>query len=248
MTNITLSIIISLVVATIAGLAAILRRQIIRVWHNWRAVDVLVEPVIGDEWMVAFAGDIPNANQIEGIQQSGSEIYNWLSMHGGVDFRETRLRLTVRGISNDTVVIRKIRVEAKHYEPFSGTNVNYPTAGANATKLLVFDLDEQEPDAWEWFEDGGRELVGKKPFFELNNVTLARGEVYEFVIVGTTNKYLVQWNLCLDLLVGKHKKTVTINDSGKPFKTSGIPSSGFVTTLDWAWYEGFRFIPSSSSD
>ena len=91
--------------------------------------------------------------------------------------------------------------------------------------------------------------MGKSPFFEINNVTLARGEVHEFVIVGFVKKYLAQWQLYLDIEIGRYHKSISLSDSDKPFETSGLPDSGFGKTLDWAWYDaaGPRFIPSLPS-
>lgn len=237
-------IVAGLIVAAVVGVVALLRRQIPRLWRKKRPVEVSVEPVIGDYWAVAFAGEMPEASEIEGIERNGRKLYDWLCAHGAVDFSETRLRITVRGLSDDTVVIRNIRAEVHHNPPFSGTYVRCPTAGANSATLLVFDLDEEAPAGWEWQERGGRERVGEMPFFELKNVTLARGEVHEFIIIGHTSKYLARWRLYLDLEIGKHRKSIPLFDSDKAFETSGLPESVFGTTLEWAWYDGARFLPT----
>jgi len=239
---------IGLVVAAVVGGVALLRRQILRLWSKRYMVEVSIEPIVGDYWSVAFAGDMAEASEIEGIEHNGSVVYDWLRAHGAVDFRGTRLRLTIRGVSDETVVVRNIRALVKHSPPFSGTRVICQSAGAYSATLLAFDLDEQTPAGWEWREEGSLKRVGKSPFFELNNVTFARGEVHEFVIIGYAEKYLARWQLYLDLEIGKYRKSIQLSDSDKPFETSGVPSLTFGTTLDWAWYAGARFLPPPEFD
>jgi hypothetical protein len=238
---------IGLIVAVVGAVGALLYSQVLGLWRKWRAIEVSVEPIVGDYWSLVFAGDMPEASEIEGVVHNAREVFDWLRAHGAVDFRATRLRLTVRGVSDETVVIRNIRAIVKHSPPFSGTRVICQSAGANSATLLGFDLDEQTPAGWEWREEGGCERVGNSPFFELNNVTLTRGEVHEFIIFGYTKKYLARWQLYIDLEIGKHRKSISLSDSEKPFETSGVPDPGFGKTLDWAWYDGARFLPSPPS-
>jgi hypothetical protein len=244
-----LEIITGLVIAALVGAFVLVRRRASRAVGERHPVGVSVERVVGDEWSLAFAGDLPSvALEIEGGEHSGGEVYAWLTSHGAVDVGETRLRLTVRGLVDETVVVRNIRAVTERTPPFSGTLVHCPTAGANAATLLVFDLDEETPKAWQWREDGGRQRIGNRPFFEHNNVTLARGEVHDFAIVGSAREFLVHWRLELDLEVGRHREVVTIDDAGVPFATSSTPDAGFSVSLDWAWYDGRRFLPPPSYD
>jgi len=46
---------IGLVVAAIVGVVALLRRQILRLWRKRHAVEVSVEPIVGEYWSVAFS-------------------------------------------------------------------------------------------------------------------------------------------------------------------------------------------------
>lgn len=244
-----LEIITGVVIAALVGAFVVVRRRASRAVGEHHPVGISAERIVGDEWTLAFAGDLPSvAPEIEGGEHTGGEVYAWLTSHGAVDVGETRLRVTVRGLAEETVVVRNIRAVTERTPPFSGTLVHCPTAGANAATLLVFDLDEETPRAWEWREDGGRTRVGSTPFFEHNNVTLARGEVHDFVIVGCANEFLVRWRLELDLEVGRHREVVTVDDAGVAFATSGTPDAGFSTSLDWAWYDGRRFLPPPSYD
>jgi hypothetical protein len=169
-----LEIITGVVIAALVGAFVLIRRRASRAVAQRHPVGISVERIVGDEWSLAFAGDLPSvALEIEGGEHTGGEVYAWLTSHGAVDVGETRLRLTVRGLAEETVVVRNIRAVTERTAPYSGTLVHCPTSGANAATLLVFDLDEETPKAWQWREDGGRERVGSRPFFEHNNVTLA---------------------------------------------------------------------------
>ena len=245
----TREILVGLAIAALVGAFMIAWRRTSRATSERHPVGVSVERVVGDEWRLAFAGDLPSvALKIEGGEHTSSEVYAWLTSHGAIDVGETRLRLTVRGLAEETVLVRNIRAVTERTAPYSGTLVHCPTAGANAATLLVFDLDEETPKAWQWREDGGRERVGSSPFFEHNNVTLARGEVHDFMIVGSAKGYLLRWRLELDLEIGRHREVVTVDDAGVPFATSGTLGGGYSTTLDWAWYDGRRFLPPPSYD
>ncbi len=247
MSDIAVQVGVGLAVAAILGAFAFSRRRTARLWR--RAVQVEVQPIVGDEWSLAFPGELPEAaREIEGGEHGGREVYDWLRLFGAIDVRETRLRISVRGQSEDVVVIRNIRAEVEHRQPYFGTYVHSRTAGANVATLLLFDLDEETPTAWEWREDGARARVGSRPFFELNNVTLSRGEVHDFVIVGSANRYLCRWRLYLDFETGERRKTVLVGDPDTPFMTSGVPAEGFATRLDWAWYDGRQFLPPRSTD
>ena len=204
------------------------------------AVDVSIARAVKWEWSIAFAGDIPpEAREIEGKEISARKVYDLLVAHGGVDIGATRLRLTVRGLCDETVIIRNIRVIAKKSMPLSGTLICCPNAGANESTVLAFNLEEPMPIAREFREDDESEKT--EAFFDRNNVTLIQNEVHDFIIVGKTTKSLVNWRLYLDLEVGHNSQTIEIDDDGKPFKTTAYPTGGFANALEWAWYEDRRF-------
>lgn len=213
-----------------------------------RPLAVSVEPVVGDEWSVVFSGQLPSdALALEGTSES-RKVYERLRELGAADYRETRLRLTVRGAADTTVVVRGIRPLVQQSLPLGGTLVHCPTAGANAATLLVFDLDDPDAVAWEFTEDGLRERVGSRPFFDNHNVTLAPGEVHDFVIVGKAASAYVEWSLEVNLEIEGKPQCWEITYNDRTFKTSGDPAGGFLESLEWAWYEGGRFVASDPND
>ena len=212
-------------------------------------IDVTAERIDTDDgWMVAFEGELPEAaHAIEGDgPPSMVEAYETLCAAGAVDCRETVLRVTVRGLSDETVVVRDIKAETESRDAHAGTFVRCMGAGANDATVLVLDLEADTPRAVEGAQgaDGRWAPTSDTAFFDRNNVTLARGEVHDFVVVGLAATSLVEWRIVIDLDVGSDHRSVTVDDSGAAFVTSGEPAAGFTTSLDWAWgAEGMPFVP-----
>jgi hypothetical protein len=212
-------------------------------------IDVTAERIDTDDgWMVAFEGELPEeAHAIEGDgPPSMTDAYATLRAAGAVDCRETVLRVTVRGLSDETVVVRDIKAETERRDAYAGTFVRCMGAGANDATVVVLDLEAETPRAVEGAQgaDGRWAPTSDTPFFDRNNVTLARGEVHDFVVVGLAATSLVEWRIVIDLDVGNDHRSVTVDDSGAAFVTSGEPAAGFTTSLDWAWgVEGMPFVP-----
>ena len=121
-------------------------------------------------------------------------------------------------------------------------------AGENPATVLLLDLDKPEPSAWEWSLDDNRR-VGTQPFFEAKNVSLAKGEVHDFIIVARSARQTVRWRVVLKVEVGGTSKQYILSDKdGAPFVTSGRPSGGYTTQLHWAWDKGGGFTPFTQSE
>ncbi len=245
MSQAAVEILIGVAVVVIAAIGGLLWRRTRRAHEERHSLQWSVERVVRDGWALAFSGELPrDASEIEGSYIAACDVCDWLVARGAVDVGESRLRLRVRGLAGETVVIRNMRVVVERRTPYSGTLVLCPTAGANSATLLVFDLDEADPQAWEWNEDGGRTRVGAKPFFDTHNITLAREEVHDFIIIGRAEAFLAMWRIELDLETGSHRETVIVDEAGVPFITSGRPTAGYASSLDWAWYDGWRILPT----
>ena len=204
------------------------------------AVAFSVARMVKWEWSVAFVGEIPpQAREIEGKETKSRKVYDCLIELGAVDVFSSRLRLSVRGLSDETVIIRNIRVDVEQSEAISGTRISSPNAGVNEATMLLFDLEDKSPVAKEWQENEDEEKT--QPFFDSKTVTLARNEVHDFIIIGSAKRSLVLWRLYLDLEVGGRPQTIEIDENGKPFKTTGYPGGGFGWDLEWAWHDDQRF-------
>jgi len=209
-----------------------------------RAVKFSVVPNVNNQWSIAFSGGLtPEIRSIEGGQHNPQTVYDHLVKNDGVDISETCLRLTIESLVDQVVTIRDIRVEKSFSPPLAGTRIDCPPAGANSSTILVFNLEQTFPVAIEWQEDGSRQEISSIPFFKRSNVTLKKGEMYDFIIIGQAKDYLVEWIMYLDVEVGKYHQSLKIDDLGKAFKTTGIPKSGFAERVHWAWYENRQFQP-----
>lgn len=236
-----------LVVAIAAGAYALLRR---RAQSRWRPVRVTTERVIPESWGMVLASGLPaDAGTLTSNDQALPPAVNeWLRERGGVDYRETTLRVLVEGLSEETVVIRDITAAVKRSLPIESLLVSSPTAGANSATLLMLELDNDPVRAWEWQDQGGpRVKVGTSPYFAAHHVSLAKNEVHEFLVVARTDRYHCAWSLALDLQVGARRKMITIGDNNGPFEVSGDPPTDFSERMHWAWYEGGGFRPEPRS-
>lgn len=248
MREIITGVIASIIAAAILGFIALFWRRVVTAT---KPVSTDITPIVPDEWFVVFPGSLPQeAYDIEGRDYQFDEVYRLLRGFGAVDAGETSLRLTIRGLSDQTIVIRNIQAKVEHRSPYGGTCIHCPTAGSNEGTLLVFNLDDELSEAWEWREgDSGREIVSKVPFFRHNNITLTKGEVHDFILVGIANRYLCQWVIHLNIEIGNIARTIILgDDADNQLITSGEPQSGFKERLDWAWYDGKRFIQPPSSN
>lgn len=249
MDDLSTQVVAGLVVAATAAAGSLAWTSARREKSRRRPVHVSVAPIVGDSWSLALAGELPpGAGELENSNVQGRVVYDWLVERGAADHLETRFRLTVRSVAHATVVVREIRANVDSLESLDGTLVYSPTAGANSATLLVFDLDASTSEAWEYLEDGGRDRVGTAPYFHLHNVTLAPGEIHDFIIVGRATASMASWTLVVDLEIdGVAQEWEVVGPRG-PFKTSGEPAAGFASTLDWAWWEGGRFQPTQIWD
>jgi hypothetical protein len=236
-----------LVVAVSGGTYALLRR---RAQNRWRPVRITTDRVIPEPWGIVLASGLPaDASTLTSNDQALPPAVNdWLRERGGVDYRESTLRVLVEGLSEETVVIRDITAAVERSLPIDSMLVSSPTAGANPATLLVLELDDDPVRAWEWQDQGGpRVKVGTSPYFAGHNVSLAKNEVHEFLVVASTDRYHCSWSLVLDVQVGARRKTLTIEDKDGPFETSGDPPGDFSERMHWAWYDGGGFKPEPRS-
>ncbi|MGH7488526.1 MAG: hypothetical protein ACREMY_23450 [bacterium] len=140
--------------------------------------------------------------------------------------------------------IRNISVDVRRTVPIGGTRVHHPTGGANSALLLRFDLDEDNPKAWQWTQDGGMERTGTEPYFDQGNITITKDEIQPVVVVVHTQASHCRWRLMVEGRVGTRtfSRVIAPPEDGW-FETSGDPDDGFKTVLLWAWFDGHRLVP-----
>lgn len=232
--------VIGLITTAVGGAVAFLRH-----WHRRRTaigqpVRATVEQVIRAPWGVAFPGDLPDPSEFEARYDVGEhDTYDWLRRVGGIDHGETTLRLLLVGNGTAPVLIRDIRVSSTRLEPYSETLVEYATAGALSSTILLFDLDVDDPDPWEGVrsEFEAPKKVDETPYFDRVSIELAPGEHHDLLVVGQANRFRVEWWLELHVLVDGKESVVRLDDNGTPFLTNGVARDRYTRILEWMWYQ-----------
>ncbi|MBW3590069.1 MAG: hypothetical protein KY429_11695 [Actinobacteria bacterium] len=182
-------VIVGLVTAGALGLARLARSIISRARSRKTPLRVIADIAESESWTLVLPGALPGTDHPQ--DSATSDVYRWLRSRGAVSYLETRVRLRIEGVSPETVTVTNMAVEMDRRSPLSGVRVHCPTAGALASTLLIFYLDEEHPIAWEWVEDMGRELVGETPHFNRHSYAITHGEVLDLQIVGRArNAYL----------------------------------------------------------
>ncbi|HEX3900275.1 MAG TPA: hypothetical protein VHW74_13995 [Mycobacteriales bacterium] len=160
-----------------------------------------------------------------GVEYVSSEaVEAWLRDLGAVDYERTTVRLFLRGRGHREVHVVVVRTKIlERRPPIRDTWACSPPQGDETATLLLFDLDQDEPTAWEGRLNGSRELVGTEPYFDTHRLYLHDDETKEYRVEATTQTNLVHWQLEVDYLVGKQRRqTLTVHPPGGGwFKTTG---------------------------
>ncbi|MEU5525054.1 helix-turn-helix transcriptional regulator [Streptomyces sp. NPDC047860] len=139
----------------------------------------------------------------------------WISSFGAVSSGEQYVQLTVQGTSDRTVVVEglSVRVAGKRSPlPWNDFVMGYPGVGCGGnvpTRSFTVALDAARPAVTP--EAGHRNF----PF----SVSESDPEVY--YITADASAYDVSWYLELKWSSGNRSGTLTVDDKGRPFRTSG---------------------------
>ncbi|MGQ5224832.1 helix-turn-helix domain-containing protein [Streptomyces sp. yara] len=139
----------------------------------------------------------------------------WVAAHGAVSSGQQYLRLTVQGTGPETVVVDglTVRVAGKR-APLAWNDyaMAYPGVGCGGgvqTRAFAVSLDSARPSLAP--EPGNDDF----PF----KVSESDPEVY--YITASVSAYDVDWYLELKWSSGDRSGTLTVDDEGRPFRTSG---------------------------
>lgn len=139
----------------------------------------------------------------------------WVSSFGAVSSEEQYVRLTVQGTGDETVVVEELNVRvAGKRSPLAWNDfvMGYPGVGCGAgvpTRSFTVALDAARPVVTP--ESGQRNF----PF----SVSESDPEVY--YVTADASAYDVSWYLELKWSSGSRSGTLTVDDKGRPFRTSG---------------------------
>ena len=149
----------------------------------------------------------PNGDSPEGR-------WAWAREMGGVDATQSLFRFVVAGKDAAPVVLQGLHVKVvERRGPMDGTLLSYFGLGApQSVRYIQIDLSKSPPK-WDWIGDKGE----PEEHFPLR-VSESESEVFD--VQAFTLKGDVSWVLELDYTADGEQRTLTIDDEGKPFRTT----------------------------
>jgi len=167
--------------------------------------------------------------------------YTWAHAQGGVDAWQSLVRFVVRGESGEPVILMGLRVEVvERGPPVAGTLVTYFGQGAPAAvRYFEIDLGEELPRA-KFIGDDEQETT-------LFPFRVSSSELEIFDVVARSLRDDVSWRLQLDYVAKGKQGTTTIDDGGKPFRTTArhdvdfldlAGSAGPPRQVAYGWLDG----------
>lgn len=151
----------------------------------------------------------------------------WVHELGGVN-TTTNIQLTVQGGKASQVLIQGLRAKIVRRRPaLAGTAITSPAGGGTPNARIVgIDLDQGRVD----YYDPETEQSSAKPFA----LTVGKGEVAVIYVDASTRSSDVDWRLELALVADGNTEIRTIDDRGKPFRTtSDRDAAHYVWTGRW---------------
>jgi hypothetical protein len=160
---------------------------------------------------------LPNGLEEPRAGYSGScgTILRQLYSEGAVGVGETYLRISLQGNHETPVVIQNVRAIVERHKPLRHTSVVCPLEGMFDVISMGFNLDDEDPIA-RTYENG---RLGP-PYFEGSGISLARGEPVEIAVTAITESCYCEWTMQLVAIVDGEQQTFTLDDHGRPFRTT----------------------------
>ena len=152
----------------------------------------------------------------------------WALSVGGVDAERTVFELVIQGNTDDPVYIAGMQPRLVSWSlATSGIVVQCPLGGSPDRYAIDLNLDSPAPARVTHGGDGA-------PF----GYTVKRGESEVFTVEAHARRAKYDWVLLIDLVVAGRHRSLTIDDHGKPFATSPLPSDRlYEWTYDGNWSE-----------
>lgn len=147
--------------------------------------------------------------------------HQWATELGGVSAGWARVRLTLSGHLDATVLIDQLKVKVHDCDPIrEGTYVLCRTGGADAVpRGFLVKFDDDVPTAT-LLDDGGEPAIGPL------GISIQKGEIEMIEIQVEATAADVRWTAVLGMIVNGKRTHLEVADSGKPFLiagTDGLP-------------------------
>ena len=155
--------------------------------------------------------------------------HEWAVSQGGIPAKWARIRVTLSGHLDATVLVDNIKVDVVSRTSIpSGTHVLCRTGGAD-TIPRGFNLDlEQDPPVAQFVSVGGETV------YEPLGITVKKGEVEILEIEASAETQLVEWTAELGLVVNGKRESAQLSNSGRPFVISGTDKH-----VAYEWHDGW---------
>ncbi|TMR42408.1 hypothetical protein [Actinomadura geliboluensis] len=142
----------------------------------------------------------------------------WFRRNGGVDPNVSIIKLVLRGNRSDPVRVVDMTALAQCTEPLTGTLFLDPTAGAEESTRVEFDLDTPSPHAKFVTDDG----TMQGDYFRENSISLKRGETIALEIAARTVRHYCSFTLKMDVVADSKTSSVHIGDQRRPYVVSAV--------------------------
>jgi hypothetical protein len=155
---------------------------------------------------------------------------------GAVDVYQSIHDVLLEGRTFRDVTIVDMRAKVLTRKPaLRGAAITCASAGALDSIGVMFKLDEANPLARK-IRPG---LQPGEPYFRRGNaISLKSEEVQPLQVVAQISSGYVEWEVEADAIIDGERRTITINNSGKPFRLTGArPAGGYARYFEWVWYE-----------
>jgi hypothetical protein len=160
------------------------------------------------------------------------EWHRWAMARGGVHSFEQRIRVAVIPRGEATVLVEAFEPEVVSRTQIPrGAYVTCAVGGADG-RIRHISVDLVESPPWTTYRgDEGEEVQRFK-------LTIGKGDAERFEIVAKADPgSLVEWRGRLHVIANGKKKTITIDDEGKPLRLSGPGSGPYYMWRGDGWEE-----------
>ena len=155
---------------------------------------------------------------------------------GAVDVHQSIHDVLLEGRTFRDVTIVDMRAKVLTREPaLRGAAITCASAGAIESIGVMFNLDDETPRARK-IRSG---LQPGEPYFRRGNaISLTSDEVQPVQVVAQISRGYVEWEIEAEVIIDGDRRTITINNSGKPFRlTADRSAGGYSQYFEWVWHE-----------